>query len=164
MDKVSQDRIDQLHPSIRLDVSNLIEKINTKVLTGRAKVRIAQGLRTFAEQDALYAQGRTKPGKKVTNAKGGQSIHNYGLAVDIVLILDGKTASWDEKSDFDRDQQSDWIEVVTEFKRAGFSWGGDWRTFKDMPHFEKTSGLSLKQIQDKYKNKDFIKGTTYINL
>ena len=164
MDKVSQDRIDQLHPSIRLDVSNLIEKINTKVLTGRAKVRIAQGLRTFAEQDALYAQGRTKLGKKVTNAKGGQSIHNYGLAVDIVLILDGKTASWDEKSDFDRDQQSDWIEVVTEFKRAGFSWGGDWRTFKDMPHFEKTSGLSLKQIQDKYKNKDFIKGTTYINL
>ncbi len=164
MDKVSQDRIDQLHPSIRLDVSNLIEKINTKVLTGRAKVRIAQGLRTFAEQDALYAQGRTKPGKKVTNAKGGQSIHNYGLAVDIVLILDGKTASWDEKSDFDRDQQLDWIEVVTEFKRAGFSWGGDWRTFKDMPHFEKTSGLSLKQIQDKYKNKDFIKGTTYINL
>ena len=164
MDKVSQDRIDQLHPSIRLDVSNLIEKINTKVLTGRAKVRIAQGLRTFAEQDALYAQGRTKPGKKVTNAKGGQSIHNYGLAVDIVLILDGKTASWDEKSDFDKDQQSDWMEVVTEFKRAGFSWGGDWRTFKDMPHFEKTSGLSLKQIQDKYKNKDFIKGTTYINL
>ena len=164
MDKVSQDRIDQLHPSIRLDVSNLIEKINTKVLTGRAKVRIAQGLRTFAEQDALYAQGRTKPGKKVTNAKAGQSIHNYGLAVDIVLILDGKTASWDEKSDFDKDQQSDWMEVVTEFKRAGFSWGGDWRTFKDMPHFEKTSGLSLKQIQDKYKNKDFIKGTTYINL
>ena len=164
MDKVSQDRIDQLHPSIRLDVSNLIEKINTKVLTGRAKVRIAQGLRTFAEQDALYAQGRTKPGKKVTNAKGGQSIHNYGLAVDIVLILDGKTASWDEKSDFDRDQQSDWIEVVTEFKRAGFSWGGDWRTFKDMPHFEKTSGLSLKQIQDKYKRKDFIRNTTYINL
>ena len=164
MDKVSQDRIDQLHPSIRLDVSNLIEKINTKVLTGRAKVRIAQGLRTFAEQDALYAQGRTKPGKKVTNAKGGQSIHNYGLAVDIVLILDGKTASWDEKSDFDRDQQSDWMEVVSEFKKAGWVWGGDWRTFKDMPHFEKTKGLSLKQIQDKYKNKDFIKGTTYINL
>lgn len=164
MDKVSQDRIDQLHPSIRLDVSNLIEKINTKVLTGRAKVRIAQGLRTFAEQDALYAQGRTKPGKKVTNAKGGQSIHNYGLAVDIVLILDGKTASWDEKSDFDRDQQSDWIEVVTEFKRAGFSWGGDWRTFKDMPHFEKTKGLSLKQIQEKYNKKNFIKDTTYINL
>lgn len=164
VDKVSQDRIDQLHPSIRLDISNLIEKINTKVLTGRAKVRIAQGLRTFAEQDALYAQGRTKPGKKVTNAKGGQSIHNYGLAVDIVLILDGKTASWDEKSDFDKDRQSDWMEVVSEFKKAGWVWGGDWRTFKDMPHFEKTKGLSLKQIQEKYNKKDFIKDTTYINL
>lgn len=80
VDKVTQDRISKLHPSVRDEVTKIIEEINTKFLTGRAKVRIAQGLRTFAEQDALYAQGRTKPGKKVTNAKGGQSVHNYGFA------------------------------------------------------------------------------------
>ena len=164
VDKVTEERIKLLHPSVRDEVKILIDKINTCVLTGSAKVRIAQGLRTFAEQDALYAQGRTKPGAKVTNAKGGQSIHNYGLAVDIVLIIDGKITSWDTKKDFDKDKQADWMEVVSEFKKAGWEWGGDWRTFKDMPHFEKTKGLTLKQIQDKYKRKDFIKNTTYINI
>ena len=164
IDKVTEERIKLLHPALRDEVKVLIDKINTCVLTGSAKVRIAQGLRTFAEQDALYAQGRTKPGAKVTNAKGGQSIHNYGLAVDIVLIIDGKITSWDTKKDFDKDKQADWMEVVSEFKKAGWEWGGDWRTFKDMPHFEKTKGLTLKQIQDKYKRKDFIKNTTYINL
>ena len=74
VDKVTQDRISKLHPSVRDEVTKIIEEINTKFLTGRAKVRIAQGLRTFAEQDALYAQGRTKPGKKVTNAKGAPSV------------------------------------------------------------------------------------------
>lgn len=164
VDKVSEEKIKTLHPILRDEIRVLIDKINTCTLTGVAKVRIAQGLRTFAEQDALYAQGRTKPGKIVTKAKGGQSIHNYGLAIDIVLIINGKEASWDTKKDFDKDQQSDWMEVVTEFKRAGWIWGGDWRTFKDMPHFEKTKGLTLKQIQEKYNKKDFIKNTTYINL
>ena len=93
VDKVTQDRISKLHPSVRDEVTKIIEEINTKFLTGRAKVRIAQGLRTFAEQDALYAQGRTKPGAKVTNAKGGQSIHNYGLAVDIYPVINGKIDS-----------------------------------------------------------------------
>ena len=164
VDKVTEEKIKLLHPSVRDEVRILIDKINTSVLTGSAKVRISQGLRTFAEQDALYAQGRTKPGAKVTNAKGGQSIHNYGLAVDIVLIIDGKTASWDTKKDFDKDKQADWMEVVSEFKKAGWDWGGDWKSFKDMPHFEKTKGLTLEQIQDKYKRKDFIRNTTYINL
>ena len=106
IDKITEERIKLLHPSVRDEVKILIDKINTCVLTGSAKVRIAQGFRTFAEQDALYAQGRTKPGAKVTNAKGGQSIHNYGLAVDIVLIIDGKIASWDTKKDFDKDKVS----------------------------------------------------------
>lgn len=164
IDKSSLQKIEQLHPFIKEDVKNLVDTINTSVLTGNAKVRVAQGLRTFAEQNALYAKGRTAPGPKVTNAKGGDSIHNYGLAIDIVLIIDGKTASWDTKKDFDKDQQSDWMEVVQVFKKAGFSWGGDWRTFKDMPHFEKTNGNSLKQLKDKYVKKDFIKGTNFINI
>jgi peptidoglycan L-alanyl-D-glutamate endopeptidase CwlK len=94
-------------------------------------------LRTFAEQDALYAQGRTKPGDIVTKAKGGQSNHNYGFAVDIVLIIGGKTASWDTAKDWDDDKKSDWMECVEIFKLHGWSWGGDWKKFKDLPHFEK---------------------------
>jgi len=159
VDKASQEKIGKLHPLIKNEVTKLVDNINSTVLTGNSKVRIAQGLRTFAEQDALFKQV-----PKVTNAKGGDSIHNYGLAIDIVLIINGKEASWDTKKDWDKDQQSDWMEVVQVFKKAGYSWGGDWRTFKDMPHFEKTKGLTLQQIKTKHKNKDFITGTNFINL
>jgi peptidoglycan L-alanyl-D-glutamate endopeptidase CwlK len=121
-------------------------------LTGSAICRFAYTLRTFAEQDALFAQGRSKPGKVVTNAKGGQSYHNYGLAIDIVLILDKdkngtfETASWDVKSDFDGDKKADWMEVVQIFKRYGFEWGGDWK-FLDLPHFQKTFGKSIYELK-----------------
>ena len=150
VDKVTQDRISKLHPSVRDEVTKIIEEINTKFLTGRAKVRIAQGLRTFAEQDALYAQGRTKTGKKVTNAKGGQSVHNFGFAVDIVLIIDGKEASWGTKKEWDGDKVADWDECVKVFTKYGWSWGGNWTSFKDMPHFDKI-GYSNWRILSKYK-------------
>lgn len=143
IDAASKNRIMKLHPSVRVEVANILEEINTKHLKGISKCMITQGLRTFAEQDALYAQGRTKPGKKVTNAKGGQSVHNYGFAVDIALGIDrngdGKFEEviWDTRKDFDADMQSDWMECVAVFKRFGWSWGGDFKSFKDMPHFEK---------------------------
>lgn len=164
VDKPSEQRIAQLHPMISSDVRRIVCHINNNVLTGRAKVRVSQGVRTWAEQTELYAQGRTKPGKKVTNAKAGQSIHNFALAFDIVLIIDGKEASWDTQKDWDGDKQSDWMEVVTEFKKEGFSWGGDWRSFKDMPHFEKTFGKTLAQLQNLHTNKQWIPGTVYVKL
>jgi len=109
---------------------------------------ITQGLRTIAEQDALYAQGRTKPGKIVTNARGGYSNHNFGVAIDFALLTgDGRSVSWDTRLDGDRDGVADWNEVVEEAKKLGFAWGGDWRTFKDMPHFEMTFGLSKAQYR-----------------
>jgi peptidoglycan L-alanyl-D-glutamate endopeptidase CwlK len=121
-------------------------------LTGTAACRFAYTLRTFAEQDGLFAQGRTKPGAIVTKAKGGQSYHNYGLAIDIVLLVDKdkngtfETASWDLKTDFDGDGKSDWQEVVAIFKRYGYEWGGDWK-FLDAPHFQKTLGKSIAELQ-----------------
>lgn len=138
MDNVTLQRIEKLHPFVREEVKQIIRECNT-ALTGRAKIRITQGLRTFKEQDDLYSIGRTKPGKKVTNAKAGQSIHNYGLAVDICLIIDGKTASWDTAKDWDNDKVADWYECVKIFAKHGWDWGGNWKTFKDLPHFEKKS-------------------------
>lgn len=136
MDKPTSDRIGLLHPKVREEMKTIIQECNDS-LNGRSQVRISQGLRTFAEQNALYAQGRTIAGKKVTNAKGGESIHNYGFAVDIVLIIDGKTASWDTRKDWDKDGIADWDECVKIFAKYGWSWGGSWQKFKDMPHFEK---------------------------
>ena len=131
IDKPTQQKIDKLHPSVRVEVATIVNECN-EILQGRAKVRISQGLRTFAEQDALYKQ---RP--KVTNAKGGQSVHNYGFAVDIVLIIDSKTASWDIKKDWDNDKIADWDECVKVFAKYGWSWGGNWLNFKDFPHFDK---------------------------
>lgn len=151
MDKVTQERISKLHPSVREEVTKIINECNAN-LTGRAQVRISQGLRTFAEQADLYAIGRTKPGKKVTNAPAGQSIHNYGLAVDIVLIIDGKEASWDTAKDWDNDGVADWYECVKIFAKYGWDWGGNWKTFKDLPHFEK-KGYTWRPLSTKKRDK-----------
>jgi peptidoglycan L-alanyl-D-glutamate endopeptidase CwlK len=127
----------------------------TKALSGRAICRITHTLRTITEQDALYAQGRTKPGKKITNAKGGQSFHNYGMAFDICLIIDGKEASWDMLKDFDGDKEADWMEIVHIAKKHGWEWGGDWTKFKDYPHFQKTYGYTTTKL------KFMVKGSGY---
>ena len=131
MDLPTSNKIAQLHPSVRNEVQKIINECD-KALTGRAKVRISQGLRTFAEQDALY-----KKRPKVTNAKGGKSVHNYGFAVDIVMIIDGKVASWDTAKDWDNDKVADWYECVKIFAKYGWDWGGNWKSFKDLPHFDK---------------------------
>ena len=113
-------------------------------------MRFAQVYRTFEQQAALYAKGRTAPGDKVTNAKPGQSYHNYGLAADIVLLLPGGQVSWDRRVDLDKDGRSDWDEVVYVFKQYGWKWGGDWISFKDYPHFEKSFGLSVKELRKRF--------------
>ena len=149
-DPKTLERIQLLHPKLRDEASSIYDEI-CAALSGRGMCRFAYTLRTFAEQNALYAQGRSVPGKIVTNARGGQSYHNYGLAIDIVLIIDGKTASWDVKTDFDGDGKSDWMEVVSIFKQHGWEWGGDWK-FSDQPHFQKTFGKSVRELQSLHLN------------
>ncbi|WP_313637820.1 M15 family metallopeptidase [Paenibacillus sp.] len=140
----SRKRLTNLHPVVRSAATALIErcyKLNIPIL-------ITQGLRTIAEQDALYAQGRTKPGAIVTNARGGYSYHNYGLAVDFALLLpNGSSVSWDMRRDDNNNRIADWQEVVKEAKALGFEWGGDWTSFKDYPHFQITFGLTLTQLR-----------------
>jgi len=133
-------KIDTLHPLIREEVRTLVDKINTTVLKSNVKMIVTQGLRTFDEQTKLYNQ---KP--KVTNAKAGQSLHNYGLAFDFCLADGGRTI-WDVAKDFDGDKVSDWMEVVKVFKAAGYTWGGDFRSITDRPHFEKTFGHTWQQL------------------
>jgi peptidoglycan L-alanyl-D-glutamate endopeptidase CwlK len=176
-DKVTLDRIQLLHPKVRDEVKNIYLNEIIPALSGKAICRFAYTLRTFAEQDALYAQGRTKlydaNGKKlgiVTKAKGGQSIHNFGLALDIVLLKDTNgdgtfdSASWEDTIDFDKDGRADWMEIVSILKRNGWIWGGDWKSFKDKPHFEKTFGHTWRTLLPKHQSKDFITGTSYVNI
>lgn len=138
MEQITQDRIAKLHPKIRFKVTQAVLNAEKRGIT----IRIVQGLRTFAEQDALYAK---RP--KVTNAKGGQSYHNYGLAIDFALVHKDGKVSWDMKEDLDADKKADWLEVVEEFEKLGFSWGGHWKT-ADNPHFEMTFGFNFRTLLD----------------
>lgn len=101
------------------------------------EVRIISGTRTYAEQSALYAKGRTAPGPKVTNAPAGYSNHNFGVAFDIGLFR-GKGYLGESPH---------YKALGAIGKRAGLSWGGDWRTFKDYPHYEYPTGLTLAQMR-----------------
>lgn len=154
-DPVSEKRIETLHPKIAGEVLCLFNKANNMLLTGNAKARITSAFRSVQEQTALYAKGRTAAGKIVTNAKGGYSVHNYGLAFDFCLITDGgKYASWDYLKDYDGDLTPDWMEFVNLFKQYGYEWGGDWKSFKDRPHVQKTFGKTIEELRQLKKGKD----------
>lgn len=162
MDRISLERIEFMHPAVRDEVRQLYTHINSKILGKGVRLRLAYTYRSVEEQNELYAQGRTKlfdnSGKrlgKVTNAPGGKSIHNYGLAFDIVLLLDKnndgvfEAASWDIKADTDKDGSSDWMEIVHYLKANGWKWGGDFKSIVDPPHFEKTFGLTPAMLAAK---------------
>ncbi len=104
---------------------------------------VTQGLRTWDEQDALYAQGRTTPGRIVTHARGGESYHNFGLAFDILVLDAMGKADWDPA-------HPGWLQAANAGKSLGLEWGGDWQGMKDQPHFQYTGGLTLDSCRRLY--------------
>ncbi|MGV3612278.1 MAG: glycosyl hydrolase 108 family protein [Fluviicola sp.] len=154
-DSHTDKRILELHPDIRTTVADYINLMDTK---HGMKLRVtANPYRTFEEQDELYAQGRTKPGKKVTNARAGESYHNYGLAIDVVEIKPyfGYDKGYDQKR---------WSLIGKEGKAMGFEWGGDFTTLVDKPHLQMTFGYTEGQLLALVKKGALIKGTTYVQL
>lgn len=166
MDALSIERIKQAHPAVREQLLKDYTDANNLLGKG-ARLRLAYVYRSISEQSKLFKQ---RP--KVTNADAWQSVHNYGLAFDIVLLYDNngdgkfEEASWSMTRDFDKDKEADWIEVTNLFKSRGWSWGGDWRSFKDNPHFEKNFGLSWRQMKAKIDSGSYKieNGIKYINL
>jgi D-alanyl-D-alanine dipeptidase len=149
-DNFSNKRIVQLHPKVQKAFKDFIQDAEEDL---GITLRISQGLRTMEEQNALYEQGRTKPGKVVTKAKAGRSFHNYGLAIDLV-VMKGTQVNW----------EYDMSKLLPFAQKYGIDWGGSWKTFKDYPHFEKTYGYTWRQLLSKYNDADFIAGTKYLNI
>lgn len=149
-DAISIKRVKELHPKVVEDFKNFIT--NAENALGIV-IRVSQGMRTFKEQQALYDLGRTKAGKVVTNAKPGSSFHQYGLAVDLVEIINGGV-----------DWGFDMAKLVPYADKYGIEWGGNWHSFKDYPHFQKSFGWGWRSLLDKYNKKDFISGTQYVNI
>lgn len=138
MEQTSIKRLNQLHPKVRQSALDAYADA-VKATPKGVHPFITQTLRTFAESDALYAQGRTKPGSIVTKAKAGQSLHNYALALDFVIQRG-------DEARMDWNVNKDWMTVVNIFKKHGWSWGGDWNSFKDYPHLEKTLGHTWQDL------------------
>lgn len=102
------------------------------------QVGITQGFRTTEYQNGLYAQGRTKTGKIVTNCKGGYSPHNYGLAFDFCIYENGKV-DWDSRN-------KKWAIAGATGESLGLEWGGRWKQFVDLPHMQFMFGLTIAQL------------------
>jgi hypothetical protein len=131
MDSNSERLLEKVHPQLKEKVTELIA-----VLAGLGiEVRVVQGLRSFEEQNILFAK---RP--KVTNARGGQSNHNYGLAVDLCPFKNG-LPQWNDTSVFNS--------IGREAEKLGLEWGGRWK-FVDKPHVQ-LRGMSIKDCQSSYK-------------
>ena len=133
-----------LHPIVEEQSKQLIQQAAEKGI----EVVITDGFRSAEDQDKLYEKGRSAEGEIVTYAKGGQSYHNFGLAVDFALKTPDGAIIWDRQYDRNTNGVADWTEVVDLAKTLGFEWGGDWEQFKDYPHLEMNFGLTIADLQN----------------
>lgn len=126
--------LNELHPEVKRRAEAFIascKKVGIDVL-------VTSTYRDAASQNALYAQGRTSPGRIVTNAKAGQSFHNWRVAFDFVPIVGGK-AAWNDNAL--------WMKCGEIGESVGLEWAGRWKKFKEFPHMQFTGGLSLADFQ-----------------
>lgn len=135
MDSVSAARLAMVNPIL----AEKIVQLSATLAGENIFIRITQGLRTWDEQDKLFAQGRSLPGAKVTNARGGESYHNYGLAVDCVPDCadapDGKfIPDWNPS-------HPAWKRMIEIGLSLGLTSGALWRSRPDEPHFQLTGGF-----------------------
>lgn len=126
--------LDLIYPPFLERVLNVIARCEAR----GCRYVATHGFRTYGEQTALWAQGRTRPGKIVTNAMGGQSAHNFGLAIDFVRDIDTKTPGvqpgWSSK---------DYEVLISEAERAGLHSGA---SYKDYPHVSWPGTVSAKDL------------------
>jgi hypothetical protein len=145
LDRLNAKRLATLHPVVAERGSQLLQRAAAEGLT----LVVTQGIRSFEEQNTLYAKGRTKPpiGRQyiVTKAKGGYSWHNFGLAFDVVVLDSLGKEDWDYR-------HPGWALAGALGRSVGLEWGGDWPTFKDYPHFQYAGELTLADCRTLYAN------------
>ncbi|PQO47364.1 M15 family metallopeptidase [Blastopirellula marina] len=135
--------ISKLDPAMQHKVRHLLDRL---VLVAE-DILLTRGLATNEEQNDLYAQGRTKPGAIVTNAKAGQSVHNYGCAIDFVPV-GPLGVPLDKRYKLEWAALGRYESIAAIAKEIGFEWGGDWTSFPDKPHLQYVDGLSLTDLKN----------------
>ena len=127
-------RLEDLRPDVREKCEALLKAADAEGID----LLVTCTFRSHAEQAALYAQGRTAPGRIVTNAKPGQSKHNNldgnapaSLAFDVVPLKDGKPV-WGTAGV----EGELWRRVGELGEAVGLEWAGRWVRFREYPHFQ----------------------------
>lgn len=133
---INSRKLEDLHPAVRRRAEAFLAAAKAEGID----LLVTSTYRDFAAQQALYDQGRTKPGNIVTHAKPGQSYHNFRVALDVVPLRDKKPV-WDAKDPV-------WQEVGRLGEAQGFEWAGRWKKFREFPHFQYTAGATLKQLAE----------------
>ena len=135
-DRTHVARMKGVHPELQEKILRIMDAM----LSLKFPMMVTDGLRTQAQQQALYAQGRTKPGKIVTYADGivKKSNHQakgdgYGHAVDCCFLID---VDGDGPDDPSWSEQHPWALYGAMARALGLAWGGDWTTLVDRPHVE----------------------------
>lgn len=126
MDTVSETRIGEVYPGLAEKIRQMAQMLETEGID----IRVSQSYRSWQEQDSLYSRGRTAPGTIVTDARGGYSWHNFGLAVDVVPLT-AQGVDWNTEHPV-------WKRIVAVGESLGLVAGAEWRTFPDWPHFQLT--------------------------
>jgi peptidoglycan LD-endopeptidase CwlK len=134
MDVPSESQLFQVHPRL----AAMVRAMAGSLIEQGIEIRVVQGLRTVADQNGLYAQGRTAPGKVVTNAEGGQSWHNFGLAVDCVPGI-RRAAKWTPNWNA---EHPDYAAMIASGEQQGLVSGSKWISLPDFPHFQ-LSGIPV---------------------
>ncbi len=147
----------ELHPEMQEKAAQLKEICRKRGIG----ILFGECVRTVAEQDALYAQGREQPGSIVTNARGTSysSQHQWGIAVDFYLDadVDGDGARSDDAFN---DKTGLFEKVGAIAKSIGLGWGGDWESIKDMPHLYLPGwGSTTEELKRQYGTPDNFKKT-----
>lgn len=119
--------------------------VQVKQINFAYKVRLISGLRTYKEQSAIYAQGRTTPGRIVTKSKAGFSYHNFGIAWDVGIY--SSSGQYLDEDDY-------YIEFgnLIAPRLTIIDWGGKWKSFIDNPHYQYRTGLSISEIRNRFEN------------
>jgi peptidoglycan L-alanyl-D-glutamate endopeptidase CwlK len=152
MDQRSETNLATLHPHVQERFKLFLTEAQALAETKGLEYKAISGTRSWEEQAKIYAQGRTAPGKIVTKAPPGHSMHNFGLAIDCGVFRSGKYLDESEPK-----TASAMHKAAAELaKNHGIRWGGNFKSIVDEPHFELDTPLSLSQLRDRKKSGEWV--------
>lgn len=142
-------RLQSLHPTVARKAATLLANFNRELKHRSLRLIISSGYRSIDEQDALFAIGRAKPGNKKTNARGGKSWHNFGLAFDVLIIHEPGAEGTGSPYLHDTDPKLNRTllhDLDLRAKALGLECGSKFKSFPDAGHYQDRLGIPTLHV------------------